>query len=108
VRRDAGALQISEAPLILVQAGNPAPRAGPAPFAQALAKVVIAGLDPAIHRLRKNFFAKEMDARVEPAHDETSQSDGDPLHSAAFPGQWEPALLQDPAPRDRRGEIPGA
>jgi hypothetical protein len=32
---------------------------------------VIAGLDPAIHRLLKNPFAKRMDARVKPAHDES-------------------------------------
>jgi len=32
------------------------------------AKVVIAGLDPAIHPLRKNLHTK-MDARVKPAHD---------------------------------------
>jgi hypothetical protein len=30
---------------------------------------VVAGLDPATHRLRKNHFAKRMDARVKPAHD---------------------------------------
>jgi len=30
---------------------------------------VIAGLDPAIHPLRRN-FAKVMDARVKPGHDE--------------------------------------
>src|SRR4051812_45060727 len=30
---------------------------------------VIAGLDPAIHPLRKNFFRSMMDARVKPAHD---------------------------------------
>jgi hypothetical protein len=32
-------------------------------------KVVIAGLDPAIHPLRKNFFGKKKDARVKPGHD---------------------------------------
>jgi hypothetical protein len=32
---------------------------------------VIAGLDPAIHRLRKS-LAKGMDARVKPGHDEFS------------------------------------
>jgi hypothetical protein len=31
---------------------------------------VIAGLDPAIHPVRKDFFRSVMDARVEPAHDE--------------------------------------
>jgi hypothetical protein len=32
---------------------------------------VIAGLDPAIHPLRKkNEFAKKMDTRVKPAHDQ--------------------------------------
>jgi len=31
--------------------------------------VVIAGLDPAIHLLRKNFDAKKMDSRVKPAGD---------------------------------------
>jgi hypothetical protein len=30
---------------------------------------VIAGLDPAIHPLRKNFDAKKMDPRVKPAGD---------------------------------------
>jgi hypothetical protein len=30
---------------------------------------VIAGLDPAIHRLRNNLFAKRMDARVKPGND---------------------------------------
>jgi hypothetical protein len=30
----------------------------------------MAGLDPAIHPLRKNALAKMMDARVKPAHDE--------------------------------------
>jgi hypothetical protein len=30
---------------------------------------VIAGLDPAIHLLRKDFLAKEMDPRVKPAGD---------------------------------------
>ena len=34
---------------------------------------VIAGLDPAIHRFRKNFLAKKMDARVKPAHDELAK-----------------------------------
>jgi hypothetical protein len=34
------------------------------------AKVVIAGLDPAIHRFAKKLLAKKkMDARVKPAHD---------------------------------------
>jgi hypothetical protein len=32
---------------------------------------VIAGLDPAIHLLRKN-LSKRMDARVKPAHDEST------------------------------------
>jgi len=32
-------------------------------------KVVIAGLDPAIHHLCKKLLAKTMDARVKPAHD---------------------------------------
>jgi hypothetical protein len=32
-------------------------------------KVVIAGLDPAIHPFRKKVLAKKMDARVKPAHD---------------------------------------
>jgi hypothetical protein len=32
---------------------------------------VIAGLDPAIHLLRKN-LSKRMDARVKPAHDESA------------------------------------
>jgi hypothetical protein len=31
---------------------------------------VIAGLDPAIHPLRKKLLAKKMDARVKPGHDE--------------------------------------
>ncbi|TMJ65430.1 MAG: ABC transporter [Alphaproteobacteria bacterium] len=30
----------------------------------------MAGLDPAIHPLRKNLLAKKMDARVKPAHDD--------------------------------------
>jgi hypothetical protein len=30
---------------------------------------VIAGPDPAIHFLRKSFFAKWMDTRVKPGHD---------------------------------------
>jgi hypothetical protein len=34
----------------------------------AIRRCVIAGLDPAIHRL-----AKKMDARVKPAHDEESE-----------------------------------
>jgi len=32
-------------------------------------KVVIAGLDPAIHPSLQKTFAKKMDARVKPAHD---------------------------------------
>jgi hypothetical protein len=32
-------------------------------------EVVIAGLDPAIHRAKRNFVSL-MDARVKPAHDE--------------------------------------
>jgi hypothetical protein len=32
-------------------------------------KLVIAGLDPAIHPLIKNSLARKMDARVKPAHD---------------------------------------
>jgi hypothetical protein len=32
--------------------------------------VVIAGLDPAIHLLRKKVLAKKMDPRVKPAGDE--------------------------------------
>jgi hypothetical protein len=32
-------------------------------------RIVIAGLDPAIHPFRKNFFGKKMDARVKPRHD---------------------------------------
>ena len=31
---------------------------------------VIAGLDPAIHRLCQNFLPKKRDARVKPAHDD--------------------------------------
>jgi len=31
---------------------------------------VIAGLDPAIHSLRKKPCSKKVDARVEPAHDD--------------------------------------
>jgi hypothetical protein len=34
--------------------------------------IVIAGLDPAIHHLRKGVPAKQMDARVKPAHDDAS------------------------------------
>src|SRR5262249_3664453 len=34
-----------------------------------VSKLVIAGLDRAIHDLRENFLAKKMDARVKPAHD---------------------------------------
>jgi len=30
---------------------------------------VIAGLDPAIHLFRQDFFEKLMDARVKPGHD---------------------------------------
>jgi hypothetical protein len=37
----------------------------------AIAKVVIAGLDPAIHRV-KRILDPSMDARVKPAHDEMS------------------------------------
>jgi hypothetical protein len=37
----------------------------------AIAEVVIAGLDPAIHRA-KRIFDSSMDARVKPAHDEMS------------------------------------
>jgi hypothetical protein len=33
------------------------------------AAIVIAGLDPAIHPLRKMLFAKRMDPRVKPAGD---------------------------------------
>jgi hypothetical protein len=33
------------------------------------AEGVIAGLDPAIHLLCQDSFAKRMDARVKPAHD---------------------------------------
>jgi hypothetical protein len=33
--------------------------------------LVIAGLDPAIHQLRKS-VAKQMDARVKPAHDDST------------------------------------
>jgi hypothetical protein len=36
---------------------------------EALIKVVIAGLDPAIHPSLQEFLAKKMDARVKPAHD---------------------------------------
>jgi len=32
-------------------------------------KVVIAGLDPAIHPSLQKLFAKKMDARIKPAHD---------------------------------------
>jgi hypothetical protein len=32
--------------------------------------IVIAGLDPAIHLFCQDSFAKKMDARVEPAHDD--------------------------------------
>ena len=35
-----------------------------------LAQFVMAGLDPAIHRFRKNPLLKRMDARVKPAHDD--------------------------------------
>jgi hypothetical protein len=37
-------------------------------LAAMFAPLVIAGLDPAIHHLRKT-LAKRMDARVKPAHD---------------------------------------
>jgi hypothetical protein len=36
------------------------------------ATVVIAGLDPAIHPLRKKVFTQKMDPRVKPAGDGTS------------------------------------
>jgi hypothetical protein len=32
-------------------------------------EIVVAGLDPAIHLLRKNFLQRWMDARVKPGHD---------------------------------------
>ncbi len=38
-------------------------------MASAVKRVVIAGLDPAIHRAKRNFEFL-MDARVKPAHDE--------------------------------------
>src|SRR5437588_421782 len=41
---------------------------GAAPLAAGRSSV-IAGLDPAIHRLRENVLAKEMDPRVKPAGD---------------------------------------
>jgi hypothetical protein len=34
--------------------------------------VVIAGLDPAIHQPLYKLFAKRMDARVKPAHDDST------------------------------------
>jgi hypothetical protein len=37
--------------------------------ARAAIALVIAGLDPAIHRLRKKVFTKRMDPRVKPAGD---------------------------------------
>jgi hypothetical protein len=37
--------------------------------------VVIAGLDPAIHPLRKSLSRRMMDARVKPGHDDRVKSD---------------------------------
>jgi hypothetical protein len=36
--------------------------------------IVIAGLDPAIHRLSKRLFRSMMDTRVKPAYDEMCES----------------------------------
>jgi hypothetical protein len=42
----------------------------PIQLSNSLAHLVIAGLDPAIHLLRKMFLRRSMDARVKPGHDE--------------------------------------
>src|SRR5262245_24916938 len=50
-------------------AGNPGPRYDLEHIPVVLTHFVIAGLDPAIHPLRKKFLRRMMDPRVEPAGD---------------------------------------
>jgi hypothetical protein len=47
---------------------------GKATFGQIRALSVMAGLDPAIHLVRKILFESLMDARVKPAHDNVSRA----------------------------------
>src|SRR5215472_1393367 len=50
-------------------AGNPEPRYDLEHITVGLTQSVIAGLDPAIHPLRKKFLRRMMDPRVKPAGD---------------------------------------
>src|SRR5262249_27988471 len=56
--------------------------------------IVIAGLDPAIHPLRKKDFAKKMDARGKPAHDHWTRTsfESNPSTRSKKPGAG--ALLE--------------
>ncbi|HEV7411875.1 MAG TPA: hypothetical protein VGO01_25595 [Bradyrhizobium sp.] len=49
-----------------------------------MALVVMAGLDPAIHPLRR-ILTKKMDARVKPAHDEVERDDANGLPNCNAP-----------------------
>jgi len=57
--------------------------------------VVMAGLDPAIHRTNDAVIVSTMDARVEPAHDVGVRSEALPHHVIPGRAQREPGMTND-------------